>query len=218
MTSCGTGKTYTIEDERSNEPERKGGFEEADRMLAEWDKQLLQQRTAAALASGFSSLAEMKEHEMAEFRGREEQHLQAMEKRATLEGKTVEELIAELDYPQRDSPRLYLDTGKGGWNGSWDYDCEELLVPSFYPQSLITYQSQDAPVLMDILAHKHGLKPEEISIKQNDHSQITQPGEDREGKEDKSERQAGPEPKGSEESSPTIKANTFQEQVQTGPE
>jgi hypothetical protein len=99
-------------------------MEEAARMLAEWDEQLLQRRTAAALARGFSSLAEMEEHEHTVFKEREEQWLQAMEKRAASEGKTVEELVAELDYPQRDSPRPYLDPGKGGWSGSWDCDCE----------------------------------------------------------------------------------------------
>ena len=124
MTSSGRDKASTIGEECVNESSQNGDFSEFARMLKELDERLLQRRTADALANGFSSLAEMEEHERKVARESEEEWARAMEKRAALEGKTVAVLIAELDYPQRDSPRPYLDTGIGTWSGNWDCDCE----------------------------------------------------------------------------------------------
>ena len=93
-------------------------------MFEEFDKRLLERRTAEALANGFSSLTEADEHEWKVIRQREEEFQRSMAKRAALEGKTVADLWAEMTYSQRDSPRPYLNTGIGSWSGNCDCHCE----------------------------------------------------------------------------------------------
>ncbi len=149
---------------------------EAMRILDEWDKEKERRGAVRAREKGFSSYAEYEKHFEEQFHQAHVKYEKRMDEKCALLGKTREEL--HMEDPQRYIP----DDG-----GEAECDCEgeqpvlflraissnnvvDHLIPFFCPKSLVDYQSQDAPELMDYLACQKRIRIEDLEINQGDGS------------------------------------------------
>lgn len=67
-----------------------------------WRKKIHEENTARAIAMGFTSVEELEEHEMEEWKKEDARAQRRLEEQAALEGKTVAELQAELCAGNKD--------------------------------------------------------------------------------------------------------------------
>ncbi|KAL9594241.1 MAG: hypothetical protein Q9219_007143 [cf. Caloplaca sp. 3 TL-2023] len=135
------------------------GVEEALQSLTDRLNNIKREETEQALAAGFSTLEEYKEHQGNEWQLREDERVK---EQCAARHISTEQYYAELyrDHPQAPAELPMREL----------CDCEEHPFDFFCHQSLISYKSQDLPDMMEYLNSRHCLRPEELKVQAGERS------------------------------------------------
>ncbi|KAL8773768.1 MAG: hypothetical protein Q9209_001536 [Squamulea sp. 1 TL-2023] len=146
-------------------------MEEVLRILAAQEEKMKHKRTERALAAGFASLEEYKQHQSEKERQEEIEKEQAIKQHCLATGKSREQYQREreefLDEQIRRHPKPTEYSFLPPMNKC---DCKEHAFPFFCAPSLVDYKSQHFPDMMEYISTIHHLNTEDIKIQDTDKS------------------------------------------------